>query len=582
MIARLLRLGAALLVVFTVVGVGAPAAHAATASILGGGSGFAALEIDQWRADTAREPFNLTINYVGQGSTFGRVQFAKNLFDYGATDIQYPPLELVPGADLLTGRCAGKAIDDSCFVYVPVSAGGLSFMYNLTDGSGNRISNLQLTRRAVCKIFTGEINNWDDPEIVANNPELASYDHPIKQIVRADGAGESYVLSEFCIAVAPDVWHAFVTSQAQTQDNNSHLADFLAGQPVSSWPATGWGNAIAVGSADSTANAVADPLGGPDAITYVAAGYSKVRSFPTASVQNAAGLFTQPDETNVTVALAYATGRPNGTFQLAFNGADPRSYFPSTYSYVLAQTAGFDPSKGATLAQFLCYAVSKGQASAPQLRYARLSSELVNIAIGAIVKIPGAPSAANCPVAGAPPPPPPVQVCTSNCPVPPGSTPPPGSNNNNNGQNPTTGTLPNDRPVSSTPGHTTTGTTPSGAPCTAATKPTKSKSKATTTTTAKATTTTTVRHSTTTAHPTTTTTVPCAPTNVGDTNVVGVGGANAIVTTTTESLDAQLASQKGGADPTGSSHGASIWLMLAGVCITGAATAVWGRRKTTP
>ena len=57
-------------------------------------------------------------------------------------------------------------------------------------------------------------------------------------------------------------------------------------------------------------------------------------------------------------------------------------------------------------AQFLCYAVSKGQEIGPQLRYARLSTVLVNLAISEIVKIPGAPSAAACAVAGSAPPPP--------------------------------------------------------------------------------------------------------------------------------------------------------------------------------
>src|SRR4029077_12937437 len=78
-------------------------------------------------------------------------------------------------------------------------------------------------------------------------------------------------------------------------------------------------------------------------------------------------------------------------------------------SYVLAQTAGFNPSKGATLGQFLCYAVSQGQADAVPLRYARLSTKLVDIAINAIVQIPGAPAKSNCFVAGAAPPPPPPQ-----------------------------------------------------------------------------------------------------------------------------------------------------------------------------
>ncbi|HEV7525937.1 MAG TPA: substrate-binding domain-containing protein, partial [Acidimicrobiia bacterium] len=408
----LLRAIAAIALVFTTIGVGAPAASAAGAPVLGGGSGFAALEIDQWRADTARAPYNLTVNYVAQGSTFGRNQFNTGTFDYAASDIQYPQQEI---GQLQSGRCRGKPISDQCFVYVPVSAGGLAFMYNLTDGSGSRVANLRLTRAAVCKIFTGAIRKWNDPEIVAANPSLASYDHNIKAVVRSDGAGESFVLSEYCIAIEHQVWTDFIAQQHGSGPQGDNVPEFAAGQPVSNWPQNGWGSNYNAPSADGTANYVADPVGGPDTITYVAAGYAKVRSFPTASVQNASGFFTQPDEDNVTVALQYASGRPNGTFQLAFNGPDRRAYFPSTYSYVLAQTTGFDPSKGATLTRYLCYAVSKGQAVAPQLRYARLSSQLVTIAISAIVKIPGAPSALSCPVAGAPPPPPPPSVCTSNC-----------------------------------------------------------------------------------------------------------------------------------------------------------------------
>jgi len=123
-----------------------------------------------------------------------------------------------------------------------------------------------------------------------------------------------------------------------------------------------------------------------------------------------AGVFTQPDESNVTVALGYATPRGNGTFNLSYNGPDPRAYFPSTYSYILAQTSGFDPGKGATLGQFLCYAISQGQVVAPSLRYARLSTPLVNIAIDAIAQIPGAPSKQSCFIQGAPPPPPPPTI----------------------------------------------------------------------------------------------------------------------------------------------------------------------------
>src|SRR5262249_32689686 len=85
---------------------------------------------------------------------------------------------------------------------------------------------------------------------------------------------------------------------------------------------------------------------------------------------------------------------------------DPNAYFPSTYSYILAQRAGGNPAQGATLGRFLCYAISEGQQDAVPLRYARLSAPIVAISIAAISKIPGAPGPRNCVVAGSPPPPP--------------------------------------------------------------------------------------------------------------------------------------------------------------------------------
>jgi len=542
-------------------GVVAPAAHADGAAILGGGSGFAALEIDQWRADTARSPFNLTINYVAQGSTFGREQFGGGSFDYGASDIQYQQLEL---PDLQSRRCQGRQLAQ-CFVYVPVSAGGLAFMYNLVDNSGNRVTNLKLTRQAACKIFTGAITRWNDPEIVATNPQLASFDRAVKAVVRTDGAGESYVFSEFCIAVAPGVWQQFVAQQ-KGLGTRDLTPEFLAGQPTSVWPQEGWGdNPVTVASADGTAGYVADPTGGPNAITYVAAGYAKVRSFPTASVQNAAGVFTQPDEDNVTRALGYAQKRGNGTFQLAYSGPDPRAYFPSTYSYVLAQTAGFDPGKGATLAKFLCYAVSQGQVIAPQLRYARLSSVLVNIAIDAIVQIPGAPPAAQCPVAGAPPPPPPPPVVTGG--IPKATSFGNGSQNGSNGGTQSSNGTSGGSPVTGQ-GNAITGTTPTCTTTTTSMPKTTTTSTTTTKVAAKAT-----------NPPTSTTTVPCVSSPVGSTTnreggVVVVGRQSSV-----DLQDAALASAAQSTNSQRSSRSVAIWILLAGAVTAFVATTVWGLTK---
>jgi phosphate transport system substrate-binding protein len=407
---RLLLLGAAVLAVAAPL-LSVQPAGADGAKISGGGSGFAALEMTQWRADAARKPYNLQVDYSPQGSSVGRANFASGLFDYGATDITFQPQsEPDVMANLKSKRCGGNEPSSACFVYVPVSAGGLGLMFNLQDNAGRQFTNLRLTRQAVCKIFTGQINMWNDSELTASSPELANFNRPIHVVTRDDGAGESYVLSEFCIAVAPAVWAKFVDTMRAHQNDVADPVAFFAGKPTSKWPnPIPDAHQIPASPADTVANTVADSKAGKDAIGYNAAGYAKVRDFPVASVENAAGQFTQPDEENVTVALAYATGRPDGTFLLSYTGADQRAYFPSTYSYVLAQTGGWDAAKGATLGQFLCYAVGKGQVIAPVLRYARLSKELVDIAVGAISKIPGAPPASEC-AKDAPPPPPPPKV----------------------------------------------------------------------------------------------------------------------------------------------------------------------------
>jgi len=505
-------------------------AAAAGAPIAGGGSSFAALEIDQWRANTARSPFNLNVNYVAQGSSFGRQEFIANNLDFGASDIIFQGNE--PQQLQQSSRCGGQPLAN-CFVYVPVSAGGVSFMYNLVGSNGQRLSNLNLTRNAACEIFTGAITKWNDPRLVQTNPELAGFNQDIIPVIRSDGAGESYVLSQYCIAVDPGDWQAFIQERLRDDPSDTQGTPFAAGQPTSNWP-EGWGRAQAVPNGDGVANVVADPEAGQNAITYTAAGYAVVRSFPVASVQNAAGVFTQPDDLNVNVALGYATPQNDpgtntvGTFAIAFNGPDPRAYFPSTYSYVLAQTGGFNAAKGAALGQFLCYAISTGQEIAPLLKYARLSSPIVQIAINAIAHIPGAPPPSQCFLAGAAAPPPPPSLGGA------GSLAAGAGSGAGNGACP---------PASSSSTTTTAATT-----STSTTTTTKSNGSATTTTTAKG--------------ATTSTTSGCASANAN---------SNA-------SLANQLANQVPGSGHGNSSQTETALLtMTVGAGAVGAVTA--GRRK---
>lgn len=372
---------------FVVATVGTIVPASAAGTVEGAGSSFPQLEIEQWRSDVAKKPYSLKINYVSSGSTFGRQQYIQGSVDFGVSDIPFQPDEIQ--------AAAGRP-----YTYVTISAGGVGFMYNLRDTSGKRIGfstanggngkNLKLTPRTVCRLLSEPNMQWNDPEIAADNPDISLPAKRVQPVLRADGSGTGFVVQEYCIATAPDVWAKFVDYVKKTPVLAQGFQGdaFLEGKPSSRWPVFA-GQAAFAG--DGVANVVATDTSGDSGITYVEAGFAEVRGFPNALVKNAAGVFHYPESGNVNTALKYARQNPDRTVTLDYTTPDQDAYFPSSYSYAIVPTKGMDASKGKDLATFLNYAVLQGQAKADALGYAPLSKEIVEISLNEIVKIPGAP-----------------------------------------------------------------------------------------------------------------------------------------------------------------------------------------------
>jgi ABC-type phosphate transport system substrate-binding protein len=392
--------GIALLASVGVVAVAGPASAATTVS--GGGSSFAAPELQQWSADVAHPPANLTVNYASNSSGAGRDDYAQGYDQYGASDIVYYSND---------GSFEQEAQSQHPFKYVTVSAGGLAFMYNIVIG-GQRWTGLQLTQQEACQIFTGQLTNWTQLANTPGDAILAGVNEPISTVLRSDAAGESYVLSQYCIAVDPSDWSTFVNYVQTNGGSETGVgwpgdSDLSVGKPVEFWPPkledSQTNNNISAGGAPEEVNAVSDPNNGGYSIGYMAAVYAQTAGYPMASVQNAAGAFVQPNATSVQIALSYATANDLGTFNLSFTGNNPGAYFPSTYSYILAPTTTNAPASAgadATLGQFLCYAIGQGQSEAARELYAPLSSQVTQLSVAAIQSIPGAPAAASCGTGG--------------------------------------------------------------------------------------------------------------------------------------------------------------------------------------
>lgn len=334
-------------------------------TIQGVGASFPQIEIEQWRADVKRL-FDLNVNYTALGSGAGRQQFISNQGDFSVSDIQF-----LSGEQNLVKRA---------FVYVPISAGGLAMMYHLKDAAGQLVKDLRLTPETICKIYAGQITNWNDPAITGPTGR-ALKDLPITPVHRADAAGTSFVLGEYCLEQAPAVYNKLLDDYDRLNPRNPTVRPL-----TENWPRIN-------GFSSDGSNGIADAVAAPDGegrITAVEFGFAKIRRFPAAAVRNASGVFVQPTEANVTRALQFAEVRPNGTHQLHFNGAGNDVYFPSSYSYAIAPTT-IDPEKGFVLASYLNYAVTKGQEKANALGYAALSANLVKAGLDAIAKIAGAP-----------------------------------------------------------------------------------------------------------------------------------------------------------------------------------------------
>ncbi len=347
-----------------------PAAGAAP--VVGSGASFPQIVIDQWRADV-NKACGLRVDYQPNGSTAGRTNFLNNAVDFGVSDIQFSDSE----------RQGLKR----AFVYVPITAGGLGMMYNLNDAAGRRITDLRLSANTACKIFTGQIASWNDPQIAADNNGRQLKSSPIRPVVRSDGSGTSYFFSQYCIDLVPDVWKKFASDQG------------IANGPTSFWPQN-FGAARGANGSDGCANLVANPVTGSGSITAVEAGFALQRGMPNAFMKNNAGAYVQPTFQAVTAALGYATTNADGTQKLNFRAPGASLYNPSSYSYLIAPTTGFSPEKGKTIAAYVQYSVLDGQKKANSLGYAALPTNLVALALNAAQKIPGAPPRP----AGSPPP----------------------------------------------------------------------------------------------------------------------------------------------------------------------------------
>jgi phosphate transport system substrate-binding protein len=360
-------------------GVSTPAAAQTPYSrISGEGSSWAANFVDAARL--AVRTAGITVDFNPNGSTAGRRNFLNGTVDFAVSDVpfQFAPEDGSPAENPVPGS----------YGYVPFTGGGTAFMYNLVI-DGRRVTNLRLSGENAAKIFTRVITRWDDPALVADNPQISLPDRAIVPVVRSDGAATSQLVTSWMIERHPAVWNDYCVASGRAP----------ACGPTSFFPTVPGmiSQTGDLGVAGYVSQAFAE-----GSIGYVNYSYALGVQFPVAKVLNAAGYYTAPTPDNVAVSLTSAvvdTDASNPATYLTadlsgvFTGTDPRNYELSSYSYLIVPKViggQFNESKGRTLAAFGDYSLCEGQQVVAALGYSPLPVNLVAAGLDQLRLIPGA------------------------------------------------------------------------------------------------------------------------------------------------------------------------------------------------
>ena len=314
-------------------------------TINGAGASFPFPLIDTWRVEYQTVDPNTNINYQSIGSGGGVQQFTEKTVDFGATDAPLTPEEATnaPGA-----------------VHIPETVGSVVAAYNLP---GVPDKGLKLTGPILADIYLGKITKWNDPRIVELNPELSLPDADIITVHRSDGSGTTFVWTDYLSAVSPE-WSDQVGKGKSVQ----------------------WPTGIGAPGNEGVANGV---KGSENSIGYVELAYALTTGMPFAFIQNQAGNFVEPTLASTEAAVAASAGTlPAGDASwnnvTLVNAPGDESYPIASFSYLLlykelTDNPSMTDAKAKALTDFVNWAITDGQQFGPELEYAPLPEQVVQL-----------------------------------------------------------------------------------------------------------------------------------------------------------------------------------------------------------
>lgn len=288
-----------------------------------------------------------TLAYNGTGSGSGQKQFIAGQVDVGGSDSPLDEDQVQAAAE----RCGNNPA-----WHLPAVVGPVAVAYHL-DG----VDELNLSVSTVAKIFKGEITNWNDPAIAAENDGADLPDKDINVLYRSEESG--------------------------TTDN---FQKFLKTATDGEWEGEGKTFPTKVGSGAQGSSGVAEQVKSTDgAITYVESGYA--RDLGTAKLDFGAGpVELSADSVNKALANAEFSGEGNDLVvdsDALFSQKEAGAYPLALTTYEIVCSKGYDEDTANRVKDFLHVILDNQNESLGEKGYVPLSGafeEKLKTAVDAI------------------------------------------------------------------------------------------------------------------------------------------------------------------------------------------------------
>jgi len=330
----------------------------------GGGSSVPPVPAGSAPASAAAPAAGGKVNLTGAGSTFDFPLFTKMFDAYGkqsGNQVNYQSVGSGAGIEQLTKKTVDFGASDAIMtadqekaagapvVHIPVTLGAVAVGYNLPGVTG-----LKLDADSLSGIYLGTIKSWDDPKIVALNPDLKLPKTAIAPVERSDGSGTTYIFTNYLSAVSPD-WKSKVGADTSVK-----------------WP-------VGIGGkgSEGVAGQVSQTPGG---IGYFELAYAKQNNISTIAMKNQAGKFVDASVAGATAGAAGAAANmPKDGKALIVNAPGDSAYPISGFSWIITYQDLADATKGKALVDLFTFSTTKGQTYSEALFYAQLPQQVQDL-----------------------------------------------------------------------------------------------------------------------------------------------------------------------------------------------------------